>query len=163
MVQIFAYAVFTVFFLGDIYIDLQEQLPLSHVWHEVVMFAFSLAALSWQVWMITKKNRHIRAIHTELLEAKKSYLEWKERSKASAGAIREMIDEQLGQWQLSQSEKDVALFLIKGLSMKEIAEIRQTQEKTVRTQATTIYRKSGLSGRQELAAFFLEDILSLPD
>jgi DNA-binding NarL/FixJ family response regulator len=46
--------------------------------------------------------------------------------------------------------------------MKEIADIRQTQEKTVRTQATTIYKKSGLSGRQELSAFFLEDILSTP-
>ena len=45
--------------------------------------------------------------------------------------------------------------------MKEIADIRQTHEKTVRQQATTIYRKSGLSGRQELAAFFLEDILSI--
>jgi DNA-binding NarL/FixJ family response regulator len=46
--------------------------------------------------------------------------------------------------------------------MKEIAEIRNTQEKTVRQQATTIYKKSELSGRQELAAFFLEDILSAP-
>ncbi len=98
----------------------------------------------------------------ELLETKKYYLDWKEKSKSSAGAIREMIDQQLESWQLSQSEKDVALFLIKGLSMKEIAQIRQTQEKTVRSQATTIYRKAGLSGRQELAAFFLEDILTSP-
>jgi DNA-binding NarL/FixJ family response regulator len=73
-----------------------------------------------------------------------------------------MIDQQFSSWQLSLSEKDVALLLIKGFSMKEIAEIRKTQEKTVRHQATTVYRKSGLSGRQQLAAFFLEDILSLP-
>lgn len=74
-----------------------------------------------------------------------------------------MIDQQFAVWLLSQSEKDVALLLIKGLSMKEIAGIRNTQEKTVRQQATTIYKKAGLSGRQELAAFFLEDILSMPE
>lgn len=65
-------------------------------------------------------------------------------------------------WLLSPGEKDVALLLIKGLAMKEIAVIRNTQEKTVRQQATNIYKKSGLSGRQELSAFFLEDILSTP-
>jgi len=71
-------------------------------------------------------------------------------------------NQQFGQWLLSHSEKDVALLLIKGFSMKEIADFRSTHEKTVRQQATTIYKKSGLSGRQELAAFFLEDILTLP-
>lgn len=110
-----------------------------------------------------KKNIHISKLSTELLETKKSYQEWKEKSHTRAQEIRQMIDTQFGLWQLSHSEKDVALLLIKGLSMKEVADIRNTQEKTVRQQATTIYRKSGLSGRQELAAFFLEDILSSPN
>jgi len=48
---------------------------------------------------------------------------------------------------------------LKGLSLKEIAEIRKTSEKTARAQCTPIYEKSGLSGRSELAAFFLEDLL----
>jgi DNA-binding NarL/FixJ family response regulator len=32
-------------------------------------------------------------------------------------------------------------------------------ETTVRQQARAIYRKAGLSGRHDLAAFFLEDLL----
>ncbi|MEY3046615.1 MAG: hypothetical protein RL242_3457, partial [Pseudomonadota bacterium] len=51
------------------------------------------------------------------------------------------------------------LLLLKGLSFKEIAELRQTSERTVRQQAGEVYRKSGLGGRNELAAFFLEDLL----
>lgn len=40
-----------------------------------------------------------------------------------------------------------------------IAQLRNTAEKTVRSQSVAIYSKSGLAGRSELAAFFLEDLL----
>ena len=53
----------------------------------------------------------------------------------------------------------MAFLLLKGMSLKEIAEIRDTAEKTARVQSMSIYAKAGLSGRSELAAFFLEDLL----
>jgi DNA-binding NarL/FixJ family response regulator len=53
----------------------------------------------------------------------------------------------------------VALLLLKGLAHKEIADARETSERTVRQQSLAIYRKAGLSGRAELSAFFLEDLL----
>ena len=151
-----------IFFITDIFFDMQEGIPVSHIWHEVVMFGIAFGALIWQIRVIMKKNDHIESLNTELLDTKQSYQEWKAKTHASAQEIRQLIDKQFLLWHLSHSEKDVALLLIKGLSMKEIAEIRNTQEKTVRQQATTIYKKSELSGRQELAAFFLEDILSAP-
>jgi DNA-binding NarL/FixJ family response regulator len=151
-----------IFFMADIFFDIQEGIPVSHIWHEVVMFGIALGALIWQIRVIMKKNDHIESLNTELLDTKQSYQEWKAKTHASAQEIRQLIDKQFLLWHLSHSEKDVALLLIKGLSMKKIAEIRNTQEKTVRQQATTIYKKSELSGRQELAAFFLEDILSTP-
>jgi DNA-binding NarL/FixJ family response regulator len=151
-----------IFFMTDIFFDIQEGIPVSHIWHEVVMFGIAFGALIWQIRVIMKKNDHIESLNTELLDTKQSYQEWKAKTHASAQEIRHLIDKQFLLWHLSHSEKDVALLLIKGLSMKEIAEIRNTQEKTVRQQATTIYKKSELSGRQELAAFFLEDILSAP-
>jgi len=49
--------------------------------------------------------------------------------------------------------------LLKGLTNKEIAGVRNTSVPTVRSQTNAIYSKSGLSGRSELAAFFLEDLL----
>jgi DNA-binding NarL/FixJ family response regulator len=52
--------------------------------------------------------------------------------------------------------------LLKGLSHKGIAKRTGTSERTVRQHAVAVYRKSGLSGRAELAGFFLEDLL-LPE
>jgi DNA-binding CsgD family transcriptional regulator len=37
--------------------------------------------------------------------------------------------------------------------------VRDTHEKTVRQQASAIYRKAGVSGRHAFAAWFIEDFL----
>lgn len=84
---------------------------------------------------------------------------WREQASKHIEGLSGAIDSQLNEWSLSPSEKEVALLLLKGLSLKEIAGIRNTTEKTARVQSTAIYAKSGLSGRTELAAFFLEDLL----
>ena len=54
----------------------------------------------------------------------------------------------------------MALLLIKGLSMKEVSSAREVKEKTVRQKATSVYAKSGYAGRHELAAHFIEDLMS---
>ncbi len=51
------------------------------------------------------------------------------------------------------------MFLLKGYSHKETASLTGRGERTVRQHAVSVYRKSGLSGRAELAAFFFEDML----
>lgn len=66
-------------------------------------------------------------------------------------------------WGLTPAEQDIALLLLKGLSHKEIAQVRAVSETTVRQQARSLYRKAGLSGRSDLAAFFLEDLLGPRD
>ena len=48
--------------------------------------------------------------------------------------------------------------MLKGLSHKEIAKLRNSSAVTVRQQAAAVYAKSGLSSRAELAAYFLEDL-----
>lgn len=84
---------------------------------------------------------------------------WRVQSKKYLEGLSQAIDTQLTNWKLSSSEKEIAFLLLKGLSLKEIAEVRNTTEKTARTQSMAVYAKSGLSGRSELAAFFLEDLL----
>jgi putative tricarboxylic transport membrane protein len=76
-----------------------------------------------------------------------------------AGLEKE-IERQLHAWGLTPAEHEVALLLLKGLRHKEIAKLRQTSERTVRQQALAIYKKAGLEGRTDLAAFFLEDFLA---
>ena len=69
------------------------------------------------------------------------------------------IDDQFERWGLTAAEREVAMLMLKGLSHKEIAVVRDTSERTVRQQARAIYGKANLSGRAALSAFFLEDLL----
>lgn len=52
------------------------------------------------------------------------------------------------------------MLLLKGLSLKEIAAIRATTERTIRAHARSLYSKAGVTGRAALSSFFLEDLLA---
>ena len=84
------------------------------------------------------------------LEAK----QWQARSKSYLEGLSNLIDQQLTVWSLHPAEREVAFLLLKGLSLKDIAMLRETTEKTSRVQAMAIYAKAGLAGRSELSAFF---------
>ncbi|MBX9604623.1 MAG: LuxR C-terminal-related transcriptional regulator, partial [Gammaproteobacteria bacterium] len=73
--------------------------------------------------------------------------------------LGELINAQFVAWGLTDSEREIGWLLLKGLSLKEIAALRATAEKTVRTQASALYQKAGLDGRHAFAAWFLEDLL----
>ncbi len=163
MLPLLIYSFFAIVFSVDIWIDFQEGIPLRHIYHEIFLFLVASIAALYQAWILKIEKEKRFSAEQSLLLTKASYLEWQKLSKQSARAIRDAIDLQFEKWSLSSGEKDVALLLIKGLSMKEIAELRGTQEKTVRQQSTNLYKKAQITGRQELAAFFLEDILSAPD
>lgn len=72
----------------------------------------------------------------------------------------ELLHERFDEWGLTPAERDVALFAVKGLSLKEIAELRETSEGTVKAQTNAIYRKAGVSGRAQLISSFVEDLMS---
>lgn len=85
---------------------------------------------------------------------------WRAESRALLNGLGEAIDAQFSRWNLTEAEREVALLLLKGLSLKEIAAIRVTTERTVRAQARSLYGKAGVTGRAALSAFFLEDLLA---
>jgi DNA-binding CsgD family transcriptional regulator len=87
---------------------------------------------------------------------------WRAQARQYVAGLAVAIDQQLARWNLTNAEKDVAFLLLKGYGLKEIALLRHTSEKTARAQSASIYSKAGLSGRSELAAFFLEDLLVPP-
>jgi len=80
-----------------------------------------------------------------------------ERAEELRGMIAPCLDRDFGR--LSPVERETALLLLKGYGHKEIAGLQEKSERTVRQHAVAVYRKSGLSGRAELSAFFLEDLL----
>lgn len=131
-------------------------------WHLLVEGSITLAALIG-IFMLIRGSielKHSLVAEREVSRELRNEAEkWRSRSRKYLDGLSEAIDSQLTAWKLTVSEKEVAFLLLKGLSLKEIAEIRKTSEKTARAQSMAIYSKSGLSGRSELSAFFLEDLL----
>ncbi len=113
--------------------------------------------LLWSKNEDLKKEIQIKDL--DLVKMKAVAEKWKSENAQLIQGLSSAIDKQLENWHLTPSEKDVALLLLKGLSLKEIADIRSVSERTVRQQSIGIYQKSHLAGRAELSAFFLEDLL----
>jgi DNA-binding CsgD family transcriptional regulator len=85
---------------------------------------------------------------------------WRSESRSLLNGLGEAIDAQFSRWNLTEAEREVALLLLKGLSVKEISAVRATSERTIRAQSASLYSKAGLTGRAALSAFFLEDLLA---
>ena len=77
----------------------------------------------------------------------------------ASGAFQSVIDHHFDEWGLSDAERDVALFSIKGMSTADIAILRQTRPGTIKAQTSAIYRKSGVSSRAELLSVMVEELL----
>jgi DNA-binding CsgD family transcriptional regulator len=101
-----------------------------------------------------------RGLEADLSLSRAEAARWRNEARDLIAGLGAAIDQQLDRWGLSPAEKDVAILLLKGLSHKDIGEVRGVAEATVRQQARAMYRKAGLAGRADLAAFFLEDLLS---
>jgi len=82
-----------------------------------------------------------------------------DRLRIASGAFHELIEDRFTSWQLTAAEHDVAMFLLKGLSIQEIAGLRATSEGTVKAQSNAIYRKAGVSGRPQLLSLFIDDLM----
>jgi DNA-binding CsgD family transcriptional regulator len=110
--------------------------------------------------------RRARAVEREAVDLKQRLalteadaLRWRAEARDLVRGLAVALDQQFDRWALSPAEKETALLLLKGLSHKEIAEVRSVSDTTARQQARAIYKKAGLGGRHDLAAFFLEDLM----
>ena len=137
----------TLFFAYDIVADLlDDSESLFHIIIESLVFI----AISTVLLLELRRVSSLKAeVHQE-----------REKTARLSGELLAVMRDQFVGWGLSPSECDVALLLIKGLSMKEISAAREVKEKTIRQQATSIYAKSGYAGRHELVAHFIEDLMS---
>jgi len=139
-----------------------------HAGHGPLHFALELGAGFLALVGLAFYVRHAWSLHGVAdglerdLRAHKAEAErWRQEAQNALEGFAAAIDREFAKWNLTEAERGVALLLLKGLSHKEIAAQRGTNEGTVRQQALSIYRKAGLTGRSSLAAFFLEG-LALP-
>ncbi|MFO0584245.1 MAG: helix-turn-helix transcriptional regulator [Anaeromyxobacter sp.] len=158
--------VVTVLIAGDVVSDLRAGSPVQHVLLEATSMALAVAGALF-LWLrlralrrrATVLDARLTRVRTELDRAREDLDRFRTESGEALRGLAAAIDRQFERWSLSSAEAEVALLLLKGLPTKQIAEVRETSERTVRQQALAVYRKAGLGGRAELAAFFLEDLL----
>jgi DNA-binding CsgD family transcriptional regulator len=144
-------------------VDLALDRP--HDWlsvHVLVELGFVLLSTGsvlylWLGWM--QARRSLGRVEGRLAANEAERDRWRARATRLLHGLGVEIDAQFERWSLTPAERQVALLLLKGLGHKEAADVLDRSERTVRQHAVSVYRKSGLSGRAELAAFFLEDLL----
>jgi DNA-binding CsgD family transcriptional regulator len=150
----------------DISSDLREGTTVSHVVFESGVFLVGLFGSIFIVRRLVLTLRGARAAQREVLDLEKRLVateaeanRWRSDARDLMSGLAEALDQQFDRWALSPAEKETALLLLKGLSHKEVADVRSVSEATARQQARAVYKKGGLSGRHDLAAFFLEDLM----
>ena len=146
----------------DLFSDYAEGVHPLHVIVELALLLVAAVMFGYTLVQLIRGKRSLKQMDSRLNSAQTESKQWRERYQSTVLGLGEAIQKQFQAWQLSKAEAEIALLLLKGLSLKEVASVRETGERTVREQARTVYRKAGLSSRSELSAFFLEDLL-LPD
>jgi len=168
----------------DIAFDFQEGISLKHQLVGISVFFVGLLGVAFTGRRLVRSLKRERVLRREVEVSAARWQTREQELKAEAAALAKQlaiteqeahrwkreagellaglgvaIDAQFERWALTPAEREVALLLLKGLSHKEIAGVRGVGEATVRQQAQGMYRKAGLSSRNDLAAFFLEDLL----
>ena len=112
------------------------------------------------LWQLTKREeRNQIRFANEILRIREDRDVWKSKHTHMINEFKDYIMGHFVSWGLTQSEIEIGYFLLQGFSFEDIAEIRQVSPRTIRNQSLSIYAKSGLSGKHELASYFLEELL----
>jgi len=178
------FALMSVLAAVDAKLDVRDRIGLHHVLVEETILALGVVGvlvMGWRLLRSMRRERLLRGqaarlteqlVETELvLRAEADDLaerlaateaeahRWKQEAGGLLAGLGVAIDAQFERWEFSPAERDIGLLLLKALSHKEIAQIRKVSEATVRQQAQRLYRKANIGSRNDLAAFFLEDLL----
>jgi DNA-binding CsgD family transcriptional regulator len=139
-------------FMWDVWTnyDLAAQgvLPFWHLGPEIL-------AVMGLIFGITFKARY-------LFRLRRQHAIMERGLSVAAGALASIISDYFNSWALTPAEQDVANFTIKGFSITEIAQMRNSAEATIKTHLNSIYRKAGVTGRGQLVSLLIEDLLHAP-
>jgi DNA-binding CsgD family transcriptional regulator len=157
-------AVMTAVILGLMAFDLSREagpLDLPEIAADLIeklVLVLGMAVVAWTVVGLRDVQEGQAALANNLARTVAQGEEWRVARQVEIAALGRAIEDQFSAWQLTPAEIDIAGLMLKGASLKEIALARDTSEATIRQQAQQVYRKSGLSGRAELSAYFLESL-----
>ncbi len=143
--------VFSGFFIFDLGSEVfgWRSVPMSWEFHEAVQLITIAALLLGSVLgIIAFRNlaKQRREMARQLLIAR--------------NAFHELIQQSFAEWGLSPSERDVGMFILKGLSNGEIAEMRGKSIGTIKAQVNAVFRKAGANGRTQFISLFMEELIA---
>lgn len=139
-------ALCAMFFLADVIIDLSEGGHLDDI-HLVFEGVAALALICGVVYLMYELRDLLSRM--EAMDV---------GIRAARGEMTTLIDVFFDQWQLTPSEREIAQFILKGISNEAIAQMRGTAPSTVRAQCTRIYQKAEVDGRAQLLSVFMEEL-----
>lgn len=146
----------------DLWLDAPESWWSLHVFYELALIAGAVLCFVglWNGWWRARRS----LVETrKALEAQQAERDaWRDSARNALEGLGRAMNERFDAWALTRAEREVALGLLKGRSHKVIAYETGRSERTVRQHAVAVYHKSGLGGRAELSAFFLEGVM-LPE
>ncbi len=140
-------------FVSDILLNLMgaNRAPMSWKMREIVEITAALGLVLgalFGIFLLRKSVALSRRTQSQL--------------RVASGAFHELLEDHFVQWALSPAERDVALFTIKGMSIQEISDLRNTSEGTIKAQLNAIYRKSGTTNRTALLGVFVDALFDQP-
>lgn len=143
----------------DLVNDFAEKEPLWHLIEEVIVIIMAFGLIAYLIINLKQQKRNLEILRQELQSKDYSLEKSQSIIQNARKKYSDVIHQQFDDWHLSHSQQEIALLLLKGLTFIEIAAIRDTKEKTVRQQASEIYKKAGVTGRHAFSAWFFEDFL----
>jgi len=154
--SLFVFVLITVDFVGDY----RDGVHWTHLLTEGLILILSLAGIVYfgRLYYQFAQSK-INLLTQDLALANQQAQQWREANRELIAGLAVQIQKQFDIWQLTPAEAEVGMLMLKGLSHGEIAHVRNASERTIRDQARAIYRKADVTGRTELSAFFLEDLL----
>ncbi len=143
----------------DLVTDYLNGSTWPHLLLEGMLLCVSGTFFIWAINKLTQARKKIKTLQVNMEQLHQEKNRWKSETHQLLQGLSVKIENQFSGWKLTQAETEVGFLLLKGFSLKEIADIRNTKVKTVQQQSQSIYQKTRLASRSELAAFFLEDLL----
>lgn len=142
-------AVCGLFFLGNIVISVLGLTTISWFAHELIEIGAAIGLILGSILgavALSKARRRTAYVEAQL--------------QAASGAFSQILEQRFVDWGLTPAERDVALLSIKGMSISEIADLRNSRPGTVKAQTSAVYRKAGVSGRPQLLSQFIDELMS---
>jgi DNA-binding CsgD family transcriptional regulator len=154
------FLILALFVAEDLAADAEAGIGGLHMFLEEISLVVALAGVGVAARQFYGALRRADELAGDLQRTRADVDRWRREAEALLGRLGCALDQKFDGWGLTDAEREIAVLVLKGLSYKEIASARGTAERTVRHQALAVYRKAGLTGRAEMAAHFLESMLT---